>query len=588
MPCRVCLFGDLDPFTGTYLQTIETIKPLLQDLKSACLMYDNVVVNRNVFFEHALTLPAFENLSLFTKSGILWTISANDNAPPTKHVLIQAQELYGKQLNKGISKQGTEKILQIIERWQAISPTHWQFSSMTTQQQSQATENIITNLQNLPNLSKQAKSARRQLIELSMLMQQQNVFNRNQIMARIGAMRELLAANELLQFALIIEGGYLNLQVTNKGGILIILYPGKFAQYLRKHYPAFQTQPLMTDVNTFDRIQYWLLQSGFPLDQLSNFQSEDVYYLSQLSEWKQWRHYLASEKVSFESIKEIKALKKTKKTLLEILPILVKNIDCVDASKTNPLPTLLIPDAWYVSGVGLFGDLAVRENDAIASLVNIDLSTKKLKYLSKIIVLDNFGMTLFSLMASICNQGISIEIIKQLDIELDLLKRHYSNPWHSQSTASTEQDVARLNRINVSKNRLQKKLKKIGLAITVQYGHGIWQLVCITNYQPVTLQVKETTCTPTHSAILNQSVSEPEGLTATQKKLWEFLKLRYGSFVSSKAIALEIDNPTASNKQISDTIYKLKKRLRNTAYVIIRNYHGSYCLMHIENKKQEA
>lgn len=588
MSCRICLFGDLDPYTGTYLQTKDTIKPLVQDLKSACLMYDKVVVNRNVFFEHALTLPAFEHLSVFTKSGILWTISANDNASPTKHVLIQAQELYGEQLNKGISKPSTDKILRIIERWQAISPTHWQPGSLTTLQQSHVTENIITNLQNLPNLSKQAKSAQRQLIELSTLMQQNNIFNRNQIMARIGAMRGLLAANELIQFALIIEEGYLNLQTINKTKLLIILYPGKYAQYLHKHYSTFQTQQFPNDFNTFDRIRYWLFQSGFPLDQLSSFQSEDVFYLSQLSEWKQWRHYLASEKVSFESIKEIKALKKTKKTLLEILPVLVKNIERVDMSQTNPLPTLLIPDAWYVSGVGLFGNLSTTENGAATYLVSIDLNTKKLEFLNNIIILERFGITLFSLMASISNQGLSIEIIKQLDIELDLLKRHYSNQWQSQSAACKEQDMARLNRINVSKNRLQKKLKKIGLAITVQSGFGIWQLVCISNHQPVTLQLKENGYIHTNSVTHNQLPSEPKGLTRTQNKLWKFLIMRHGEFVSSQAIALEVDKPAASNKQISDTIYRLNKRLQTTAYTILRNYQGSYCLITVEYNTQET
>jgi hypothetical protein len=589
-PRHICLFGELDAYTSPFPPTNSALTELINELKVACLLYDEVIINTNALFDHALTLPAFELLSPLTQKGLLWTSSRSHQRSPEDYIMVRAQKVYGEHLNQGINKKGHKTIKMMIERWQTIAPNNFRLTRTKHYQPQTATRNILTNLKRLTPLSKQAQLAQKRLLDLTQIMRANGVFDRNEMIARLGNLRDLLNAQELTIFALIIQGEYMNQGVHNENNVDICLYPGKYMQYLQKHARLFFAQPLKIDHNSYQRVQQGLTSAGLSLQQIIDRDTYAFCELSQSPQWKNWRRRVTENHASKYYKEETQALihllqqyNATNKTTS--IPTSLDQTICT--TKQSPQTSLRLPTDWLPSGLGLMGHLIQEQTKTTKTVpVYIDLSSRVLTYQQHTIILEKLAITLLSLFASVHNTGVPVEAIKQLELELDLLKRHGYKTWYAQSAENEELSIARLNRLNVAKNRLNKKLKALDLAIQVKTGEGLWQLCTRSQQSAVDIRFKHTSWI-LHTALIQQNNNIPPiKLTKQQQYIWQYLYLRQNTFVASQAIALELDKPTANSKQISDMLYKLKQRLVGQPYQLLRSYQGEYCLLKVDEALQ--
>jgi hypothetical protein len=588
MSRRVCLFGELDTYAGSFPQTRESLPRLVEQLKIACLLYDEVIVNTNVFLDHALTLPAFEELSVFTKAGVLWTSVVENQVRPDEYILERAKKIYGENLNKGISKKNAEKLYRIIDNWHAIAPDEWRLIRKMAHQEKNATANILYNLRRLDLATRQASEVRSYLIDIVSYMQDREIFDRNEIIARLGGVREYISMDEFARLASVIQGEYMIQGAHNKKNVEVSLFPGKYIQYLQQYEYLFRAQSLPIDMESIEKITCRLLNSGFSLKSLVNISTDELFLLSQSPDWKEWREYLLSDNFSFEVIKEMNSLKKIHEHLDSVLPLLLKNIDM--PKKLAPT-CLYLPSPWASLGLALVGSVTDSHDSFKDDNVLVNLDSRKITYKENSLVLEKNYISLLALFASTGNNGTSVETIKQLDIETDLIKRDFHKTWRISRDDNEDLNLARLNRLNVAKNRLNKKLEVLNLGIHVEVGEGVWRLVALPDIEEVQISLEGTPWKP--DPMINgkegvSSLSYPTDLTKMQRKIWMYCLKRYNSFIAAKSIALEINAPDKTNKQVSDIMYKFKKKLSNTPYQLVQSYQGEYMLVERAERDDEC
>lgn len=579
MSRRVCLFGELDTYAGSFPQTRESLPRLIKQLKVACLLYDEVIVNTNVFLDHALTLPAFEELSVFTKAGVLWTSAVENQGRPDEYIFERAKRIYGEKLDKGISKKSSERLYRILDNWQAIAPQEWRLIRKVAYQEKNATANILNNLHQLEFSTKQALEVKSYLVDIVDHMRIRGMFDRNEIIARLGGFREYIRPDEFACLALVIQGEYMIQGAHNKKNVEISLFPGKYIQHLKKYDYLFKAQPLIVDMGSIKKINYRLLNSGFSLSDLANISSSELFSLSQSSDWQVWREYLLSDKFSFDVIEEMNSLREIHDRLDSMLPILLENIDV--PKKIAPT-YLYMPSPWTSSGLALVGGVTDNNGCDNDEHVVINLDSRKISYKNNSLVLEKNYISLLSFLASTGNNGVPVETIKQLEIETDLIKRDFHKTWRISKDDNEDLNLARLNRLNVAKNRLNKKLEALNLCIHVEAGEGVWRLVSLPEREEVQISLEGTPWKPELIDKCEKGapfVSYPAGLTKMQRKIWLYCVKRHNTFIAAKSIAMEINAPEKTNKQVSDIMYKFKKKLCNTPYQLVQSYQGEYMLV---------
>lgn len=584
MPRTVCLFSELDNYTGSYSQNMKSFHELIRNLKIACLLYDEVIVHSNALLDHPLTLPAFENLSHFTKAGVLWTTAPRSQGSPDEYALLRAQRYYGENLNIGISRVRREELCKILERWQLISPSEWRLTRDSSNQQGSATQNIIKNLKSIGTISKAADKVRSIMIEIVLHMQEKGIFVRDELLSRLGSMREYLTLDEFSKMGLIILKEYTSQGESNKDDIKIVLYPGKYIRYLHKYDFLFRASTLPSDFNTLEKTEYRLSQSGFPIKDLDLLPSLDIFELSQSLEWKMWRNYFLSDNFSPESLKEMNSLRRRHEKLLPILSVIIKNINSPNESSAIEVPHFLLPSPWLTLGMSLTGVVQKKDHSARRQTVVLDLNTRVLQYLSKKVLIDKSFVSLISLFSAVDNHGVPVEMIKQLDLEVDLVKRNYLYTWRFQAEDKEEAAIARLNRLNVYKTRLNAILKNLDLEIIVKKGDGIWKMVALSSCSVVNVILKNSPWELEKNISYNTH-PPPENLTVKQLAIWKFLTNKYGQFVSSNALSIELSMPQLTNQQVSRFMYKLQKKIDKTHYKIITSHQGEYCIIHLTTEQ---
>lgn len=70
-----CLYAELDSISGSISQTEMDFKRLMNDLKLACLLYDEVYVSNSVFLHKLLNLKEFSDIKFFAEKGVIKLIS---------------------------------------------------------------------------------------------------------------------------------------------------------------------------------------------------------------------------------------------------------------------------------------------------------------------------------------------------------------------------------------------------------------------------------------------------------------------------------------------------------------------------------
>ena len=129
----------------------------------------------------------------------------------------------------------------------------------------------------------------------------------------------------------------------------------------------------------------------------------------------------------------------------------------------------------------------------------------------------------------------------------------------------------------------------MGLRIHVETGNGIWSLISITDGVKVHLTLQGIPWVSFNDSESNKNYKnqqKPNKLSKTQLIIWNFLIKREASFVTAQALAIELNTPEKTTKQISDIMYKFKKRLCESPYELLRSFHGEYCLMPVQRENK--
>ena len=578
-----CLYAEIDPYTGSIAQSKSALKALLIDLKIACLLYDSVIVQTSVFFEHTLCLPAFIHLAPFVESGVLWASTKNSKIPPEAFILKRAEKYFGQDLNRGISKTASEKLKHHLDVWSSIAPPQWQHTRQMQNQIQSATDNILSNFEKL-SLSKQGEYCKALLSEFFLMMQEDQVFDRNQSLAKIGSMRELVTQQELSLFYLIVQGEY-TLQGSSCNNTPISLYPGRFIKIIQQNSVFIrESAPIPVELDIIEKAKVRLNHCGFSFSKILNMPVDRLFQLSQSKEWKLWRNYLLSDRFNDESMTEMRSLNKVHDDLLTVLAIHLKNIDHSKQSDADEQFDLLIPNTWFASGLSLTGCLSSIEKVNSKQTAILNMNTRTILFMGEEACLQSkFHTNVIVLLASTANEGLPIEIIKQQDLEFNFLKnrsRYFKKSLKvNQSSGNEVEKESRLNRINVHKNNLNQKLSKLDLQITGK--NSRWQLVRVSTNTPITLVVQGT---PWEQNIKTQfELLKPHKLTKQQNLIWEFCSQRPFYYFSFKALAIELkrhffeaDEVTAA--EVSKILNRFSKEVLNkTNYQLLSDQSGNYC-----------
>ncbi len=248
------------------------------------------------------------------------------------------------------------------------------------------------------------------------------------------------------------------------------------------------------------------------------------------------------------------------------------------------MPKLILPSAWLLSGQSLLGafNQDIEANPSLKYEYVLNLETHILYNLifpANTIDLKVNELHLLSSLINAGEKGLYIEHVKQLDIELEQLERaDYTNPKHAFVSENLMFTDSHLDRLNMLKMRLNKKLRKLNILILVKRHEGNWYLG---NKEGKTITlILEKTVWPSHKKIPFEK-NTPKNLSEQLQLVWQCLWEHAPAFVNWQTIATvlpkeEWKSEQQRMKKVSDTINKLKNAISNTNYLIFNDHCGNY------------
>jgi hypothetical protein len=561
---RACVYGELDPFTGYIRQDYRDLAKLIRDLKFCCLFYDDVIVNTGVILNHPLTLPAFEQMSPFVQAGRLWTTGRDTESSPTNFINDRIDRFYGDDSPKKI----TRSISEVIDRWQAIAPEYWRMTRKLSVQVGSATQNILNNISAL-DFSRVENYHKDKIIAHIEGMHSEGIFDRDLTLAKIASMHGILAAPNLSIMSLLVQAELMNQATRNKGHDSIVLFPGMFLRKVHLNRTRFQQEPLPVDYSTAKKVISTFLKLGYSLDNLLSLPSSALYQLARSTEWHRFRTLLLSEQLSSSDGLERLSMYWQELDIHMTNPLMLNQY-----SKIYQRTPITTSSPWQLYSLANLGGLNERADANKYSYV-LDLPTRMI-YLSS--EPDNryqlsYKQSVF-LSALICagDNGVNTAQLKQLDIEETQVKHDNFN-WYAHFSEQEQADESRMGRISVAKVRLNELLKNLKLNIDNTGGQWTVRSEVINEFK-----IQGSYWLP--EKMSNLPHAPPVTLPAMSLKLWICLVERAPHYVNIKYLSsLLYDSEDKLTRKVSSAVYKLKKNLEATPYIIIKSCTGEYALI---------
>jgi hypothetical protein len=449
---------------------------------------------------------------------------------------------------------------ETIHRWESITPNNWDLLRNADNQAKNATTNIITHISVLETLKSECLY-KDKILETVQRMQNDDIFNRDYMLASIGTFRGKLPLNTLNSISTIVQSEYINQGSSNKQNAKIVLFPGFFVRKtnqtdILKNYLPIDTITLPTAIRRFLRL-------GYSINTLLKLPVNELYVLATSESWIAWRQLLVSENWTQENSNEMIKWYFREIPFCQALELSFKNI--------YPTP-ITVASEWQLIGKSTLGTVSQSLHKKADNEFVLDLSTRKLylKNSSYSVTLDCSHIVVISALVSSGSTGLHLEQIKQLDLENKGLV-YLKNKLKSENSVF---DTSQLNRLHVLKNRINKKISSLDISVQVNQ-YNCWFLELPEGY---TISIQNVVWS---AKIDNKTQNDLLPKLSTQnKKLYLLLKQYSPSFLNSKRIAEELfDTSSNTQKKVSDSIYKLQKQLQNSSYVIIRDYLGGYALI---------
>jgi len=581
----VCLYSELEPYSGSISRHLSDLPRLIRDLKWACLFYDVVVIHRRNLFEHPLTLPAFERLAPFVQSGQLW-ISANESDRlPKDYVTQKVQQLKTffvsnrGSINIKNTKNRKNAVNNIKERWQRICPAEWKIQRCGSIQAA----SVLTNIDGYLSQFKDNKfRLAYPLLDLVQSLRADNDFDKELILAKVGTLRGLLHSALLSKTATLIQTEFV--RAGAEFNHHAVIYPGQSAQYLTNTH--FGRLPF-ADQKTLHQAKERLNSVSLNLDQLLDLPVEALFEIAQSEPWQTIR------KASLNDIFDAEIQQQMRSAFSTDLSFLKKLLEKLNRTGhfqpvENPYPQLsdiFMPSRWALASQSLLGNASVVasvEVKTVSKTFILDLDSRVLynkNSPSSQVELSLKETELLSNLVEAGESGLTFEHLKQLQLEFDLITRQIPK-WESQVDQRAEYDDALLARNYKFKTNLNKKLKPLGLKIAAKRDPKKWYLETGNSDQDFIIKLSGTVWGKIFEK--KEMKEPPQGLSPQSKEIWHCLWEYYPGFVSAKVIA-EVFGKEWNEKtptQIADAIYKLKKSLTNEPWKIRHSYStGEYALV---------
>jgi hypothetical protein len=559
----ICLYTELEAFSGYIKQDVKYIHRLVRDLKLTCLFYDQVIVNTPAIVEHPLTLPAFEVMSPFVRSGILWTSGQTKVAKEDPYQLVTSKaDVFYEDIK---SDRLILSINEVLQRWGEITPASWSLLRDANNQIADANNHVISHLSAMA-VEKADIIYRDKIIDEVKRMQSDNLFSRDYLLAKIGKLKGEASISTISQMAIIVQTEYLKQGVKNIGNIKTVIFPGFFVRETKKI--ALLKDYLPVDKKTIPTAIKRIFKMGHSINELLNLPMPKLYLLATSKEWLLWRQYLLSDSFNLAVAKLT-------------MPVFLKK-QLIDKIKTEndktikPAPIGVVSE-WQLIAKSLLGTTSKTVQEKSHFILNLKTRKLYLKESDKSIILNNSHLILLSVLILSGDIGLQIEQLEQFDIGHKTIssknKKNYSKNKQGKGFNETIK-----NRLYVLRNRINTKIAPLNLNICIDEKKS-WRLSLPENHS-ISLEgsVWEIQEKP------NPIEEKPLKLTANTQKLYFLLKEHSPEFLSSEKISAKLFNGlTNQQKKVSDTVYRLQKQLKDSDYTIIRDYVGGYALVEDTN-----
>ena len=581
----ICLFSELDPFTGEISFNIKNLEKTTKRLKLACLLYDQVIVNSNVLLTHPLCLPAFQKLKPFVQSGVLWTTSGTPNEGIEAFLLTQAKRV----LQNANSDQVTQ-VDRMLEAWLSLTPKNWQMTRNAKKQVANATHNIAHNLQTLHLYAPSSRQALHRILDKTYQMQAEQRFSREELFALLSNMRGLIHNYDMAQIAMIVQGEYISQGTQNKGNDIISLYGSHlygsgFAHRIHRQRHLFSAGMPHLDFYTESSIHCALQFSNYSLEKILALPTNGLYEFSQSLEWKQWRESVLNSPMKAKPLPLPFDLQR-----FFTNPKTYHDWNGISEPKPHISAQLLAQTPWLLNNLAVLGNLAIEKHtskmEKTTPCLNIatphTLSWQENTTLQEI-NLSQRETSLLMVLALFGIAGTPLSILCQMTMEVIKIADNQTLQWQSWLDLTSEAQASHINNLNVFKHRLNNRLRTSGIQIAVSKRKSLWHL----QYQgnDVELPIRGTMWAqldkdpPTNHLA---SITTSDKLTHRQRKAFQVLLQHAPNFVSAYLLADAIGEADAETKKISDMIYRMNRRIKGN-FEIINNNKGEYRLLPVNN-----
>jgi hypothetical protein len=532
MSQSVCLYSELEPYSGSISHNPSDFPRLIRDLKFACLFYDVVVVHRRNILEHPLTLPAFERLKPFVKCGKLWTSANEYDGLPQNYLEQKIQELkdfFNWRYVKKISA-----VNKIEDRWLDIISAEWKIIRKGDEQAAWVSKNIYYHLSKYKN--------NKLLFPLLDAVKNMQEFDKEKTLAILGNLRGKIYPADLSEIATLIQTEFI--RAGAKFNENAVIYPGNLHQ-----------------------VQERMNSMGFNLNKLINLPVPQLFEIAQSKQWLMIRNALLNNILNIEIQQQIYSIFNTKQSFPNQVDKLL-NISEVP---------IFMPSPWALVSQSLLGTAHVAAKDDADKIFILDLDHRVLydkNSPNSAVELTKQQTNFLSILVIAGKFGLPVELIKQWLIELDTIK--WKQPkLESQATLKRSDERFDLlrNRIDRLKSDINKKVKPLKLKINNEKGR--WFLEIDNSDQDFVIKLsnkffekKETNYTP-------------QGLSKQSKLIWQCLWKFSPNSVHAKKLAeiLEKEWDKNTTRKISKSVYKLKLRLNNEPWMINNSNSGEYVLV---------
>lgn len=560
-----CLYVGLDPVL-TSVQGKTSYKNNIRELKKALIYYDRVFFPKEWLFENSVALPVLQFFSPFVKKGYLWASTDEPFQSPRDFIYDRATRYVGDDLSKGLTRASARYLKQEVKDWESLAPEKFEIVLENHDVINQLTSHLLR-----LDLDKEDSSYRTTLIIfLQKMSSEGRGFERNYILSKLLYIWDIESCKFLQLLISIVHCAYYKYEVSSQ-------------KYKSVLFPCEQVQNLSAFTEIKDYIGVEPLEDferlGINLEEILELPINKLFVFVTSEEWKQVRQCL----------KKFSPYSTELKNLRRLLNRNMADKKDLDISSNVPFSKSLaiLSNGWIFSSLALSKkELLTHTEPDKEDVVYFDPDAWIVSYKGKQVrVLSKWSIELFNLLSVYEDRGVLIEMVKQLDSEMTSLKhREDYSGWHSQCWDSDVFKESCLNRINVRKNSLNRKLSPLGVEVGINNEKGIWKIVCAGTGN--NLMVKS-------FSSISKSIENREmpgfGIRydSINRLIWIFCINHLFVFFSYMSLVKFLKNRWEKEFKcdavaVSKLMYRFSKKLDGTGFKIVSDKQGNYCFVYKE------